>query len=412
MSDSRLQSIRLRYGRGASFTCELDESRLAAFCAAPAGLGDIGAAVTEAVRQPIEFPPLQQCAFPGDRVALALDRDVPHSATLIAGIWGELEAAGIQPEEVLILQPADLLNAPLPDPRTQLPAAVRSALHWRIHDFDDKDGCGYLASSTGGDRLYLARPALDADVLITVGQIAYDSVIGYRGTNSVFYPGLSDREASQRAQGQGHSELGPDHERPLRTLADEMGWLVGTQFTVQTLPAAEGGVYEVLAGLNDSVLRRAKQTLSREWTARLDSRCNLVVAAIDGFGPGDAWRKLGAAVEAARGIVTRGGRIIVLSDIQADIGDGLQMLRDSAEPADALQPLRQIAPADMLPAIQLASAADWASVFLLSDLDPDLAEELFLTPIQHHEELLRLLRGESTCAMLESAEFVSARVAE
>lgn len=412
MTDPQLQSIRLHYGRGTSFACELDESRLAAHCAAPEGVTDVAAALWGALRQPIEFPPLRQCVFPDDRVVLAVERDVPFAETLIAGLWEELHAAGVLPGDVIVLQPADLLGAELPDPRAELPPEARAAVQWKVHDFSDKARCGYLASSTGGDRLYLAREALDADVLITVGQVAYDSVIGYRGTNSVFYPGLSNADASQRARGQGHSELGPEHERPLRALADEIGWLVGTQFTVQVLPAAGGGVADVLAGLAEPVLRRAKQVLAQDWTVRLDDRCDVVLATVDGSSRGDAWRKLGAAVDAARGIVSRGGRIVVLSDTNADVGVGMQMLRDCAEPADALQPLQNIAPPDMLPAIQLASAADWASVFLLSDLDPELAEELFLTPVQNHAELQRLLAGGSQCAVLESAEFVSARVAE
>ena len=37
-----------------------------------------------------------------------------------------------------------------------------------------------------------------------------------------------------KARGQGHAELGPDDERPLRQLGDEVGWLLGSLFTVQT----------------------------------------------------------------------------------------------------------------------------------------------------------------------------------
>ncbi|MFQ5731239.1 MAG: lactate racemase domain-containing protein [Planctomycetaceae bacterium] len=325
---------------------------------------------------------------------------------------GELAAAGVRPGDVIVLQPADRLGPEPPDPRSELPPEVRPEVRWRVHDFDAKDGCGYLASSAGGERLYVARDALEADVIITVGQIAYDSVIGYRGTNSVFYPGLSNAEAAQRAQGQGHSELGPEHERPLRLLTDEVGWLLGAQFTVQTLPAADGGVLDVVAGLAEPVLRRAKKLLARDWTVQPDFRCDLVLASVDGSSPGDPWRKLAAAAHAAHGIVARGGKIVLLSDIDAEIGDGLTILRESAEPADALQPLRNIAPPDMLPAMQLASAADWAVVYLLSELEDDLAEDLFLTPLQDHDELERLLARVSTCAMLESAEFISARVAE
>ena len=77
------------------------------------------------------------------------------------------------------------------------------------------------------------------------GMIAYDSLLGYRGTNSVFYPGLSNTEAIARTRGEGHSELGPDDERPLRQTIDEIAWLLGTQFSVQ-VPGQNGAPATVL----------------------------------------------------------------------------------------------------------------------------------------------------------------------
>ena len=87
-------------------------------------------------------------------------------------------------------------------------------------------------------------------------------LMGYRGTNSVFYPGLSSADAMLRTHGQGHLELGPDEARPLRDLVDEVGWLLGNPFTVQVIPAASQGVSRVLAGVCDPVFAQGKKLLA------------------------------------------------------------------------------------------------------------------------------------------------------
>lgn len=411
MSSRKLESIQLRYGSGHAVSCDVEPSRLLAVHTAPTAIGDLADDVADVLTGPTEFPPLRRCVFPGDRVVLAVERDVPGVETILAGMWREIALANVRAEDVLVLQSADRDETVPPNPRRELPADVRDAVAWRVHTFEGNGECGYLASSAAGDRVYLARDVLDADVVISVGQMAFDPVLGYRGTNSVFYPGLSNAQAAERSQGLGHRELGPDDERPLRTLIDEIGWLLGTQFTVQTLPGENGGVSRVLAGSCDAVLRQGKRLLNEDWRVRLSTRSDVVVATIDGLAPGDGWHKLGAAVEAARNLVARDGRIVILSDFSAELGEGMQLVRDSLEPADALQPLRSIAPSDMLQASQIASAAGWANIFLLSGLEGATAEELFMTPLSNHREVQRLLEGDRTCVLLESAHFLATDVA-
>ena len=55
----------------------------------------------------------------------------------------------------------------------------------------------------------MAREVVDADFLISAGSIAFDPLMGYRGTNSVFYPGLSSADAMRRPRGRGTSSWGP-----------------------------------------------------------------------------------------------------------------------------------------------------------------------------------------------------------
>src|SRR5262249_43966193 len=150
----------------------------------------------------------EQAVIPGDRVTLALDRHTPGAATLVAGIWEVLAPRGLDPEQFLVMQPATRMASELPDPRSELPDDVRSHVQWMLHDPSRGEKCVYLATTASGERVYLAREVVDADFLISVGTIAFDPLLGFRGTNSVFYPGLSSADAMLRTHGQGHVELG------------------------------------------------------------------------------------------------------------------------------------------------------------------------------------------------------------
>ena len=77
---------------------------------------------------------------------------------------------------------------------------------------------------------------------------------------------------------------------------------------------------------------------------------------------------------------------------------------------DAIRPLRKQAPPDLVCATQLASAADWAHIYLLSGLADDVVDELFLTPLANETEVRRLLKNETRCLFLEAAQFVHGTV--
>jgi hypothetical protein len=234
--------------------------------------------------------------------------------------------------------------------------------------------------------------------------------MGYRGTNSVFYPGLSSVDAMSRTHGQGHAELEPDQARPLRELVDEVGWLLGNPFSIQVIPAASGGVSRVLAGVCEPVFTQGKRLVAEQWSVEVDERPDVVIAAIDHEAGLHAWEQLGAAVEVARSLVALGGKIVILSDLKAELSQGLELIRTSESARDAIRPLRKQAPPDLVCATQLAAAADWARIYLLSGLSDGVVDELFLTPVSNETEVCRLLNDHSRCLFLEAAQFAHGRV--
>ncbi len=398
--------IELTYGFNHSFSYELVSDRLGTAFRAPAGLADVATATRQALANPIDFPALEQSVLPDDNVSLVLDRDTPHAPQLIAEVWAVLQRRGLAPDQITIVQPASRTDEQLPDPRCDLPAAAQQEMGWKIHDASIEDDRTYLASSTGGERIYLSKEVANSDVTISIGPFCYDPILGYRGTHSVFYSGLSSDKDLQRVQGQDHSELTPDNVRPLRQLVDEVGWLLGTQFTLQVIPSAGTGAAAVLAGSTEGVYRQGISLLRDNWHLQLEQRPEIVVVGTVPPHGKDSWSQVGAAIATARRLVAHDGRIVILSDLDEDPTPGIASLRNHQYPADAVPELKAANCPDFMTATQIAQAADWASVYLMSELESDLVEDLFMIPLANHREVQRLLDGDDSCLFVESAPFV------
>lgn len=397
-------SISLHYGQRRVYQCDCDPSRIQARLPLPHPTADFAADLKTAFDQPLDFPPLSQCVVSGDQVVLAVDHHTPRAAEIVAAVWEILAASGIESGDVSVLQPASTGNGLLIDPRSRLADPIQSQIEWEIHDPADENQNAYVATTAGGQRIYLARKLVEADFVLSVGQIAFDPVMGYRGTNSVFYPGLSSADAFSRAQGQGHSELGPDEERPFRQLVDEVAWLLGTQVSVQVIAAGRDEVLAVLSGANESVLRRGISLLGDHWRLQVDERADVVVAAVSADAGGHSWDQIGMAVANARRLVTRGGRIVILSELSAEPGEGMQLICGSENPRDAIQPLCDMSPPDLIPALQLADALDWAEVHLLSNVRDGIVSDLHMTPMADEGDVDSIIAAAESCIFLDGAQ--------
>lgn len=407
MSLAKLRMVSVPYGAAKQFSCEMEASRVIEVAPSPLPDPELETQIRQVLESPLDFPPLSRAVISDDHVVLALDGETPEANALLAGIWEVLEKAGVKPQNVTVLEPAPCGNRTTNQAATILPHPDMVSV---VHQPATLDDCQYLASTTGGERIYLAKELLNAEVVITIGSVAFDTVMGYRGTSSVFYPGLASPEAKAKAAGQGHRELGPENERPLRQRVDEIAWLLGTQFSVQVIPSLHGGVAHVLAGQHDSVLRRGKELVNQHWLIELDYRAEIVVVGVDEDAAGHGWQQIGSALATARNLVSKGGRIVVLSDLKVPPGEGLQLLTRYDDPTEGLRPLRQAAPEDLNSTTELAEAVDWADVYLLSQLESDLVEELFMVPLESEAEAERLLGLEERVLFLASAQHMFGRI--
>ncbi len=402
-------AISLTFGRRGACQIQIPTDNLKSRFIAPAAVKLIGETLAHGLESPLDYPSLRQAVVPGDRVTLVVDRQTPQAESLVLGVWTLLEACGLSAEDVTILVPAAITPGGNPDLRRLLPAGVREQVVLKTHDPTDEKSLAYLATTTGGERIYLNQDLLNADLPILIGSVGFDSVLGFRGGGSAIYPGLSSVEAIRKSIGQGHEELAPDDARPLRQMIDEVTWLLGLQYAIQVVPAVGEGVSEIVVGQVDAAYQKACTRLKETWTLPTSSRAAMVIVTVDQDASGHSWSQLGAALDVARQLVSREGRIVALTELKSDLTPGIQLLREVRSPRDALKPLRDSQPIDMTPATQIAKTLDWAGVSLLSNLPGDLVEELGMLPLDQTEELQRLAESEDSIAVVQSAQHVYVR---
>jgi len=363
----------------------------------PAGLSAHAAeaALRAALEAPQGYPPLRQNVVPGDRVAIALDPDLAGPRAILDVVTDVLEAAGVEPDAITIVEAVRHNDPPVSGERGEV---------FEVHDPSDRDRLAYLATTAKGSRVYLNRTLTDADVVIPVGLLRRDPLVGSHGPWSVLFPGLSDAEtrASHR--------LSRDAGATADDEAFEVGWLLGSQFQVGVVPGSDGPAGFV-AGVAEDVRDAGLAAVERAWSFRPEARAEAVVVGVgDADSPGDL-HDLVAALMVATKLVRRGGRIVALSRVGGELGPALGRLASAGDEERTRKVLRgHEADADYALARGLLDVLDWADVYLLSRLDPDAVENLGLIPLDRPEEGARLASRASSCHLVSRADRVFAEV--
>ena len=357
-----------------------------------------------ALLQPLGLPELARCVVPGDLVAIVIDPETPNAIDLLVAVCEQLQAVPDQGITLTLALPPDPANTGWNSLVEQLPLHLQQQLTVHVHDPAETAQLSYVASSAAGERIYVNRRVSDADLLITIGVICFDNLLGYRGTTSGIFPAFSDNDSIQQARTQGHPELTPVDARPYRQLVDEVGWLLGTQFAVQVIPGTDVTPLAILAGLPEDVMSVGKETVDRVWRLKSRKEVETILLSVPCNGS-SGWKQLGTALEQATKLVEPDGRIIVIADLPIPEGSAATMLRRCQEPNELLKPLRREPSHDAVEILQLIHALEHARVYLYSQIPADVVEELGMIAIEDANELQRLSKASSNCYALPNANY-------
>lgn len=386
---------------------EVAAGRLVGSHRAPAApsLPDPVAAVRQALEAPSGFPPLRRALTPDDHVVIVVDEHLPHLEALLVPVVEHIRQAGVARAAITILCPAsDSSHAWL----EERPEALRD-IDVEFHDPQNRQRLSYLAATRHGRRIYLNRTAVDADQIVVLAGRGYDPLLGYSGAEGSLFPALSDDATRRDLAGRLSNAAPGNSPGPVLQEATEVAWLLGAPFMVQVIEGLGDNLAHVLGGLA-ATNAEGRQLLNARWHLTVDCPADTVVASLSGDPARHDFAALGRALAAAARVVKPGGRIVLLSRSAPHLGPGAESLRRVDDSESALSLLREEMPPDMAAAFQWATAAREATVYLLSGLPHEVAEELFTTPLDHAGQAQRLLNGDGSCLFLEDAHKIMAVV--
>jgi nickel-dependent lactate racemase len=397
--------IAIPYGR-LQAEVEIPESRLVGVTRPPPAppLADPRAAVQQALESPHGFPALRRALTPDDHVAILVDEHLARLSDLLTPILEHVSQAGVAPEAITLLCPADSTKQAWVD---DLPDAFQD-VRLEVHDPSDRRHLSYLATTRQGRRIYLNRTAVDADQLVVLSGRGYDPLLGYSGAEGAIYPAFTDEATKHEAAGK-LSMLPPGKTAwPTRQEAAEVVWLLGAPFIVQVIEGSEGEILHVLGGLIETS-GEGQRLLDARWRMEVERPANTVVASISGDPIRHTFSDFAQALACAARVVRPEGHIVLLADAEPALGPGAELLRQAEEPAHVLNGLRERKLADAEALFQWASAAKQATIYLLSRLPAETAEALFTVPLQNTGEVQRLLR-QGSCLIIPDAHRTMAAV--
>ena len=355
--------------------------------------------IEQALAEPVGCPPLNQSVVPGDRVVIALGRDLPEIAKVLGVVCATLRSSGVAPDAITILAEPGLPQG--------LENHIPEGTILARHDPDDRTNLAYLASTAQDRRVYLNRLLTDADFVMAVGSLAFDPLRGQRCPSDVIFPGLSDTETRQALRVTAKVP-GPDRRTARDVLAEmnEANWLLGCHFVLGVVPATEG-LLDVAAGEHAEVFEFGRRRVEEHWAVPREGRAELVVVGVGSPGSEATIETVAQGLATARKLVERGGKIVVLSRARGPLGPAMQRLVGIDNPRAALTRLDKCKNApDYAAAAQVARAIDWADVYLYSELGAEIAEDLAMIPLDHPNEARGLVSRSRSCLVVSQANRV------
>src|SRR5690606_38066528 len=130
-------------------------------------------------------------------------------------------------------------------------------------------------------------------------------------------------------------------------------------------------------------------------------RAETVFASLSGASDRHRFADLAAAAACAARVVVPGGRIVLLSEAEGELGPGCELIARADDPAQAVAALERAASVETAAALLWARAASHARLSLLSGLDSAAVEGIFAAPLRDADQARRLAGEGASLLVLE-----------
>jgi nickel-dependent lactate racemase len=374
-------------------------------------LTDVEGAIAKTLSTPINSPPLDQLAHPGDRVCIVftdITRDSPDQV-LIRPILQQLETAGVRDQDITLLCGIGMHRpSTIAEKVTKLGQAVVDRYRVIDHEPQNPDQLVDLGV-VNGIPLSVNKTAYHADILIATGIVEPHQYAGYSGGCKTVAVGAAGEPLIAYSHGpefidHPNCRLGKLEENPFQQAVTEAAMRAGLGFIINVVLDDQKQIVSVLAGEPVETHKRLVKQAKTLNQVSISQQYDVVIGGV-GF-PKDAnlyqaSRAASYLFFAPTPVVRLGGYLIIPAQCPEGVGEGvgeqrfLAAMRDIPSVQQILEEGRkQGYPPGQQRAFVMAKVLEQNSVIIVGSDYPEVVEACKMLPAATMDEALAMVASE------------------
>ena len=351
------------------------------------------AEVARALAHPIGTPRLGEIVRPGEKIAIVtsdITRPCP-TWRIMPALLDELYAAGCRREDIALVFALGSHRHHTPEEQRKL-AGERAWAEIRCVDGDPSD-CVHMGATDCGTPVDITRIVAEADRRICLGNIEYHYFAGYSGGAKAIMPGCSTREAIQsnhRMMVREEAHAGNLDSNPLRQDLEQAAAICGVDFIVNVVLDEHKQIVRAVAGDLVEAHREGCKFLDQMYLKKIDSRADIVLVSQGGAPKDLNLYQTQKALDNAKHAVKPGGTIILIGSCREGLGEKVfeQWMLSAPTPESMIERIGRDFQLGGHKAAAIAMVLKNAEIYLVSELDDDFVEKIFLKPAKSAQDAL------------------------
>ena len=351
------------------------------------------AEVARALAHPIGTPRLGEIVHPGEKIAIVtsdITRPCP-TWRIMPALLDELYAAGCRREDIALVFALGSHRRHTQEEQRKL-AGERAWAEIRCVDGDPSD-CVHMGATDCGTPVDITRIVAEADRRICLGNIEYHYFAGYSGGAKAIMPGCSTREAIQsnhRMMVREEAHAGNLDSNPLRQDLEQAAAICGVDFIVNVVLDEHKQIVRAVAGDLVEAHREGCKFLDQMYLKKIDSRADIVLVSQGGAPKDLNLYQTQKALDNAKHAVKPGGTIILIGSCREGLGEKVfeQWMLSAPTPESMIERIGRDFQLGGHKAAAIAMVLKNAEIYLVSELDDDFVEKIFLKPAKSAQDAL------------------------
>lgn len=347
--------------------------------------------ILQALENPIGALRLREVVKPGEKIAIVtsdITRPMPTYAVM-PSLLDELYAAGVSRDDITLVFALGSHRCHTEEEKRKL-AGERAYAEIRCIDGDASD-CVHLGRTIHGTPVDIVSVVANADRRICLGNIEYHYFAGYSGGAKAIMPGVSTREAIQANHSMMLDPLacaGNIETNPLRKDIEEAADMCGVDYILNVVLDEHKKIVKAFAGDVTAAHRAGCAFLDTLYQKKMKERADIVIVSQGGAPKDLNLYQTQKALDNAKHAIKKGGTIILVGSCKEGLGEKTfeEWLLEAKEPSELLERVKRNFKLGGHKAAAMAMVMENAQIYLVSDMEPEFVERIFMTPYQDVQE--------------------------